>query len=56
MKKRFRQKLGQKQIMHQHIDKSNQVCGQSHPEEAVHTKKSTIEAHERVLILKYKEE
>jgi len=55
MKQRFREKPGQKRIMHQHRDINGQVFGKLHPLESKHSKKSTIQAH-LFTVLQFKEE
>ena len=40
---------------HQHKDKKGRVFGKKHPEDAQHTKKSTIRAHKRTIKMDKKE-
>lgn len=56
MKQKLRKKLVEKEIIHQHLDKNGQICGQSHPLKSIHKKDSTMKAHYREIIKNTKKE
>lgn len=54
MKQRQKKKLNVKEIMHQHRGADGQICGKLHPLNSLHTKESTIKAHQRTVLMNLK--
>lgn len=54
MKQKQKKKLQEKQIMHQHRGEDGQICGRLHPLNSIHTKESTIKAHQRTVLINLK--